>query len=201
VAAAQSAQAGEFFRWAATMQATPEKREVEMVHYKDSKKLRIAIYWVVGGALAGAIVGLITISAWLSYFQSELGWSIGELLLFSCGSLVPLLLLLSGCRVCPVIVAQPDGLTIRTCVFLNFFVPWDDIIELWEYNSSSVLDRMQGGHRTAVVRIKQGLTPIHWSVPKKEADGWRWRRGFEFSSASAAYGELVRTIEEHVGSK
>jgi MFS family permease len=172
-----------------------------MVYYKDKKRLRIAIYWIVGGVLIGAIVGLITISAWLSYFRGELDWPISELLLFSCGLLVPLLLLLSGCRVCPVIVAQPDGLTIRTCVFLNFFVPWEDIVDLWEYNSWSVVDRMLGGYHTTMVRIKRGLTPIHRSVPKKEADRWHWRRGFEFSSAGVAYGELVRIIEEHVGSK
>ena len=183
------------------MLETPDNRENEMIHYEDKKTEQIAISQIIGGTLLGVVVEIITIPVWFSYFQGGLDWPVGELLLFSCGSLVPLLILLRGCRVCTAITAQPDGLTIKTCGFLNFFVPWENIIDLQRYNSWSMLDRMQGGGRKSMVRVKQGLTPIHRSPPRKESDGWHWRRGFEFSSAGKAYDELVHIIEEHVGSK
>lgn len=169
-----------------------------MIHYKYRGRLMVAVAsWGLGGVLAGSIMGCLIISVLADLLSGEPGGSIGELLFFSLGIIAPCLILLAGCIRCTAITAQEDGLIIRTCFFLRFFVPWQDVVDIWSYVSFSPTARQRV--RQSLVLIRRGLTPLHRSLPRKGPQGWQWPRGFIITAEAQGYSDLVRVIEEHVG--
>ena len=166
-----------------------------MIHYEERRG--VAISWALGGVLSGLIWGSLTRSAWTTFLSGSLDWSVGELLLFSLGMVVPGILLLAGCTRCLAITAQEDGMTVKTCIFVRFFIPWQDVTGLWGYRSRSAPGMRH--IRKNVITIKRGLTPVHRSLPRRGPKGWQWPRGFQITSEAQGYSDLVRAIEARVG--
>ena len=102
-------------------------------------------------------------------------------------------LVLLGCSRCTAVEVQEDGLLIRTCFLLWFFVPWQNVAGLWGGKIFSPIDPWFG-HRTFVL-IRRGLTPLHSGLVKGP-QGWQWSRCLMMTSDGKGYSEVVQAIEE-----
>lgn len=171
-----------------------------MIHYEYQGRLRGGVVgWGLGGVLLGLGVGCLATTAWVEVLLGNLDWHDEKVFLFSLGMIVPCLLLLAGCIPCTSIKANEKGLTIRTCFFLHFFIPWSDIVGLWNHESFSPTAGRKV--QNTVVSIRKGLTPLHRALVFRGAGSLTWSRGFTITSEAQGYRALVRAIEEHVGER
>lgn len=169
-----------------------------MIRYEYRGRLMAMVVALgLGGILFGSIVVCLNIAAWTDFLSGGLDWPIGKLLFFSFSAVLPCLSLLTGCIHCTAIITQEDGMTIRTCFFLQFFVLWQDVIDLRSGTQYSLQYRR--AVRKGLITIRRGLTPLHRSLPRKGSRGWQWPRGFVITSEAQGYSDLVRVIEERIG--
>lgn len=168
-----------------------------MIHYRYPRRLQSAVVgWGLGGMFLGLVVGCLAATAWMEVLSGNLDWRDEKVLVFSLGMILPCLLLLAGCLPCTSIEAYEKGLTIRTCFFLHFFVPWSDIVGLWHYESFSPT---AGRTQNTVVSIRRGLTPLHRAFVFWGTGSPVWSRGFTITSEAQGYHALVGAIEGHIG--
>lgn len=157
--------------------------------------MRAVIWWGVGGTLLCLVVGYLTVRVWVGFLSGGLDWSIGKFLFFNLGMLVPCMVLTKGLTQCTAIVVQDDGLAVKTCFFVWFFVPWQQVTDVWDYSEFSpiALRTVQ----LAFVSIAQGLTPLHGKLFRR--GGVSWQHGFTITSEAQGYYDLVEVIKLNAG--
>ena len=169
-----------------------------MVQYRNPQTRKFVINILLTALLACSFMGFYNIIMWDAVFHET--QALDETILLSVFSVFMFLSLIIPALVqCPSIVADDSGLVVTSCIFIQFTIPWEDIVDIWEYDAQSQIGKMQGGVHKIHVRIKSGLTPLHRSLPRKEKGHWQWLRGFTFASASSESNDLVRAIEAHTG--
>lgn len=168
-----------------------------MVHYQNpqTRKLVFSMLWA--ALLFCPVVICLNLMIWSAIVDKTS--ALDDAVLAPIVSLIILLgFIIDACALCPSIVADDNGLIVTSCIFIDFVIPWEQVIDIWGYDAQSRIGKAQG--RThSLVRIERGLTPIHRSLPRKEKGHWQWFRGFMFASASSEYNDLVRAIEAHTG--
>lgn len=169
-----------------------------MVHYRNPQTRKFILISLLAALLICPFVGLDNIMMWDAVLHKT--QALDETILLSVFSFFVLLCVMVPILVqCPSIVANDRGLVVTSCIFIQFTILWEEIIDIWEYDAQSRVGKAQGGVHNSHVRIKKGLTPMHRSLPRKEEGHWQWLRGFMFASASNEYNDLVRAIEAHTG--
>jgi hypothetical protein len=168
-----------------------------MIHYQNpqTRKFVVGMLWT--ALLSCPVVICLNLMIWSAIVDKTSALD-DAVLAPAVGLFILLCFIIDACALCPSIVADDDGLVVTSCIFIHFAIPWEQVIDIWEYDAQSRIGKAQG--RThSLVRIGRGLTPLHRSLPRKEGQHWRWFRGFMFASASSEYNDLVRAIEAHTG--
>jgi hypothetical protein len=172
-----------------------EVRNVTRYKLKGPLLTRVLVLGV-GGTFFGVAMAGLAIGSWQRFLSGESAWSAAELAGFTVASFLPWTAVLCGCASCIAVTAGNDGLKIRTCYFLDFFVPWGEVIDIRAGATYSL--RVRGRVNKALVTVRGGLTCIHRGIPRRTSQGWEWPRGFIVISEAEGYDELVQVIRDHV---
>jgi hypothetical protein len=146
------------------------------------------------GVIAGvtALVGLIT-----SIIQPTAhSW---DVLNRACAMLLlSLVLFFSGSTDALDVTIRSGGMTVHTCYFWSFFVPWKNVVAV------RVISRMPSRRNRQIyiehsrVLVKGGLTFLHGGHLYRVGPQWQWLRGFVIHSYAEGYKDFVHTVQEHI---
>ena len=170
----------------------PQPGYVPEATYRYTRK-PLRTVWVLGmaGLMLGAIVMFVVLAVWKSFLAGKLGWSLWQFVLFYAGLIPPLIMLLAGGTHCSAIDAHTRGLTVRTCYFFSFFVPWSDIVAIKDFSD---LPSEPGSS----VNLVKGPTFMHRGFMVESIREWRWPRGITLHSDAYGYADLVNAIESQL---
>ncbi len=171
-----------------------------MIHYQNAQTRKFVVGMLLAILLSCPVIGFNNLVIWSAIFNktSVLDETI---LVPTVGLFILLCFVIAACAQCPSIVADDNGLIVTSCIFIKFAIPWEKVVDIWEYDARTWIGKVQGGIQKSHVRIRGGLTLIHWSLPRKEGQGWWWFRGFTFASAGSGYDDLVHAIEVYAGAR
>lgn len=169
-----------------------------MIHYQNTQTRKFVVGMLLAILLSCPVIGFNNLVIWSTIFDKTSTLD-GTILAPILGLFILLCFIIAAFAQCPSIVANDNGLIVTSCIFIQFAIPWEKVIDIWEYDARTWIGKVQGGIQKSHVRIRGGLTLIHRSLPRKEGQGWRWFRGFTFASAGSGYDDLVHAIEVHTG--
>lgn len=170
-----------------------------MKRYTHSRLTKMVISWFYSSIFSSLLLIGLMIVLWRGFFAGIDALSVVELGSISLFNIFFLLTTwIRTCSPCLSVIPEEKGVSVKTCVFLQFLIPWENIVEIREYKRLPWITLLEGGTHKSVVAISRGLTPIHYNIIKTKRGKLRLLRAFSISSAGKGYSELVEIIEEHI---
>lgn len=134
----------------------------------------------------------------IDFFSGQLDLSIAECILVHIGLVIPLAFLFVGGVQCTDVTVQESGMVVRTCYLLNFFVPWEAVVDVRTLSPMPLALPGDQGVQESVISIKKGLTVFHRGYPARNYDKPKKLHGFMIRSDAHGYHDLVHAVQEHI---